>query len=333
MTKFLLTISIAILACAGALSGCVMQKGQNNNTNLEDIESPTIPTTIKFTSVMTDTTPTFSWNASMDASGVAGYYVKIDASEDVWVGNILTWESTSIIEDGTHFFYIKAKDASTNGNNGSYGSCVFLINTITEGGSPVADAHGPYVWFVNQNITFDGSKSYDTDGTIVNYTWDLGDGTLLYGKWVFHSYSKVGIYNISLTVVDNNSLVNTNTTIATIQLYSDDDGNQNNGSGGSSEEQEKFLGSWHNQGNNDEHWIFFSNWTQTYSILVTDNYPEEPYTAELHFTYTITNSTFCQSVLIGGVSPPSCYLYEFSVQDTVLTLFNEGAMMVVLIKD
>jgi len=332
MTKVLLTISIVILACSVALSGCVTQKGQSNNTNLEDVEGPTIPITIKCISTMTDTTPTFSWNASMDASGVAGYYVKIDGSEDVWVGKIFTWESTSIIEDGTHFFYIKAKDASINGNNGTYGSCVFLINTSTVELPPVADAGGPYVWFINRSLFFDGSNSYDINGIIVNYTWDLGDSSIIYGKWISHSYSKAGVYNISLTVVDNDSLVNTNTTTATIKLYSDE-GNQNNGSGQSSQEQEKFLGSWHNQGNDDEHWIFYNNWTQTYSILVTDNYPEEPYTAELHFTYTLQNNIFCQSVLIGGESPPSCYLYEFSAQDTVLTLFNDGAMMVVLIKD
>jgi hypothetical protein len=282
---------------------------------------------------MTDTTPTFNWSVSTDASGVAGYYVKIDASEDIWVGNVLTWKSTRVIADGTHIFYVKAKDASTNGNNGTYGSGSFIINTTTGEKPPVADANGPYVWFVNQSITFDGSKSYDLDGIIVNYTWNFGDGTIVYGKWITHSYNNAGVYNISLTVIDNDSLANTNTTIATIQLYSDNDGNQNNGSGGSSTEQERFLGSWHNEANIDEHWIFYSNWTQQYTILITDNPSGEPYIAELWFNYTINTNMLCQIPFMDYGGVPDCFGYEFSGNDQVLTLFNNGAVMVVLIKD
>jgi len=104
-------------------------------------------------------------------------------------------------------------------------------------------------------------------------------------------------------------------------------------SDGSSTEQRRFLGSWHNEANGNEHWIFYSNWTQRYTLIVTDNSPGEPFTAELRFTYTLNDSTFCQSILIGGDAPPSCYPYEFSEQDKVLTLFNYGEVMVVLIKD
>lgn len=333
MKKYLVSITIAVLLLIGALCGCVTQNKQNNSTNPEDTEGPTAPAAVRCTTPETDNTPTFSWNASTDTSGVAGYYVKIDTDEDMWVGNILTWKSTSIIADGTHIFYVKAKDASTNGNNGTYGSCSFIINTTTGEKPPVADANGPYVWYINHSITFDGSKSYDSDGTIVNYTWNLGDGTILYEKFVTHSYNKAGVYNISLTVVDNDSLANTNTTIANIVLYSDSDGNQNNGSGGSHPEQERFLGSWHNEANGNEHWIFYSNWTQKNTILITDNPPGEPYTAELWFDYTVNTSMLCQMPFMDYSGVPSCYGYEFSSNDQVLTLFDYGAVMVVLIKD
>lgn len=333
MRKNLLTISIAILACIGIFSGCISQNEQNNNTSLDDTEGPTTPTAVRWTSGETDTTPSFNWNASTDVSGVAGYYVKIDTDEEVWVGNILTWVSISSIADGSHVFYVKAKDASTNGNNGKYGSCSFLIHTTIVKIPPVADAHGPYVWYVNQSIDFDGSKSYDVDGIIVNYTWDLGDGTLLYGKWVSHGYSHAGVYNISLTVVDNDSLVNTNTTIATIQMYPDDDGNQSNGSGEYTTEQIRFLGSWHNKANSDEHWIFYSNWTQKYTILITDNPPGEPYTAELWFDYSVNNSMFCQLAFSNYGGIPSCYGYEFSGNNLTLSLYDNGMLMVELTKD
>jgi uncharacterized repeat protein (TIGR01451 family) len=42
---------------------------------------------------------------------------------------------------------------------------------------PVADADGPYTGYVGSPITFDGTSSYDLDGVIVSYEWDLdGDG-------------------------------------------------------------------------------------------------------------------------------------------------------------
>lgn len=337
MKKQLLMVSIAVLLCISGLSGCFEQNKQNNNTNPEDTVGPTTPANVICTSPNTDNTPTFSWNASNDTSGVAGYFVKIDASEDIWVGDILAWKSTRVIADGNHIFYVKAKDASTNGNNGTYGSCSFIINTTTEEKPkpPVADANGPYAWFTNQSITFDGSKNYDPDGNIVNYTWNLGDQTILYGKIVTHSYNKPGVYNISLTVVDNDSLSNTNTTIATIILYSDSGDNPDNGynPGGSDTEQAKFIGSWHNVENEDEHWIFYENGTQKYTILVTDNPPGESYITEFYFKYIVNDGMLCQLVPIEGIERPRYYVYEFSEGNTMLTLFENGELMLKLTKD
>ena len=52
------------------------------------------------------------------------------------------------------------------------------------------------------SVTLDASSSYD-DGEIINYTWDMGDGNLRYGKIVYYTYSAEGIYTICLTVRDN----------------------------------------------------------------------------------------------------------------------------------
>lgn len=88
----------------------------------------------------------------------------------------------------------------------------------------VADANGPYAGLTFQNITFDGSGSYDTDGTITNYTWDFGDNITGYDVKPTHSYNTSGIFNITLTVTDNGGLADTNTTTANITLDSDGDG-------------------------------------------------------------------------------------------------------------
>jgi|GEM_PF-2893195 len=52
-------------------------------------------------------------------------------------------------------------------------------------------------------ITFDGSDSFDPDGTIVNYQWDFGDGITDTGVSIIHSYPTEDIYTVSLTVTDD----------------------------------------------------------------------------------------------------------------------------------
>jgi len=69
---------------------------------------------------------------------------------------------------------------------------------------------------VYEEITFDGSNSYDTDGVILNYSWDFGDGNLGYGSSVVYNYSEAGTYTISLTVTDDTG--NYNTTVTTITV-------------------------------------------------------------------------------------------------------------------
>ncbi|MCD6513209.1 MAG: PKD domain-containing protein [Thermoplasmata archaeon] len=46
------------------------------------------------------------------------------------------------------------------------------------------------------------SNSYDIDGVIVNYTWHFGDGSVAYGSNVSHTYTKPGIYVVTLKVTD-----------------------------------------------------------------------------------------------------------------------------------
>ena len=79
------------------------------------------------------------------------------------------------------------------------------IDGINEGSldSPVADTGGPYSGYVGESILFDGSGSYDPDGSIMNYTWDFGDGEKGYGETTTHTYSSAGDYTVMLTVLSN----------------------------------------------------------------------------------------------------------------------------------
>jgi uncharacterized repeat protein (TIGR01451 family) len=79
--------------------------------------------------------------------------------------------------------------------------------TIIVGGGVKADASAgsPYFGFVGENITFDGSLSYDPDpeGYIVSWYWDFGDGMNGTGETTSHVYEEVGNYTAILTVTDD----------------------------------------------------------------------------------------------------------------------------------
>ena len=78
---------------------------------------------------------------------------------------------------------------------------------------------------IDETISFDASESYDSDGTIVTYSWDFGDGTMTTGVTADHAYSEDGIYTVTLTVTDNDGL--TDTTTATISATTQTVPNQN----------------------------------------------------------------------------------------------------------
>jgi PKD repeat protein len=67
-----------------------------------------------------------------------------------------------------------------------------------------------------ETIEFDGSHSYDPDGSIVNYTWDMGNGAKRYNSTFQFFYMDDGVYTVRLTVVDDEGASNTSTLKATI---------------------------------------------------------------------------------------------------------------------
>ncbi|XRO75743.1 PKD domain-containing protein [Methanocaldococcus sp. 28A] len=71
---------------------------------------------------------------------------------------------------------------------------------------PVANfIYSPEYPKVNETVTFNALPSYDPDGRIVKYVWNFGDGSTLTTNIsiVTHTYTKPGIYNVTLTVYDN----------------------------------------------------------------------------------------------------------------------------------
>lgn len=61
-------------------------------------------------------------------------------------------------------------------------------------------------------VSFDATASADSDGGIVEYHWDFGDGSEGRGATAGHSYSRPGVYLARLTVVDNDGAISTAST-------------------------------------------------------------------------------------------------------------------------
>ncbi|MFC2106193.1 PKD domain-containing protein [Candidatus Bipolaricaulota bacterium] len=60
-----------------------------------------------------------------------------------------------------------------------------------------------------ESVLFDASASYDSDGRLVDFIWDFGDGSTRRGTRVSHVYEEIGLYVVRLTVVDNAGAVGT----------------------------------------------------------------------------------------------------------------------------
>lgn len=143
---------------------------------------------------------TLNWN-SVDADSC-----NITSSPSVWSGTGISgisppiWISanTTFTADCTRTF-----DSTTGSDE--------VMVTITPNQAPVAVIGTPasdIAITIGTNVSFDGTSSYDSDGTIVAYEWRDGDcatGTLLSSAGTFSKNDfNLGSHPIYLTVQDNN---------------------------------------------------------------------------------------------------------------------------------
>ncbi len=143
---------------------------------------------------------------------------------------IYDFEETSYINtDTTTFLYewdfgdghkIRGKDLKVEhkfAHSGDYLVQLNVIDTLTgkiqlnQASSifPVRDYEQPYITCpdtakINQEIAFEGVKTYLPGKQILNYYWDFNDGTIDVGKEIKHTFSEPGIYRIILGVTYTN---------------------------------------------------------------------------------------------------------------------------------
>ena len=111
--------------------------------------------------------------------------------------------NTANLALGRHTVYVHGQDA-----NGYWGVVSAMDFTVVEVGEPPANLSPEAHFSVacsGRHCQFDASASHDSDGTIAQYRWLLGDGSneVMTSSPLYEHHFIPGDYTVGLTVVDN----------------------------------------------------------------------------------------------------------------------------------
>jgi len=103
---------------------------------------------------------------------------------------------------------------------------MFLVGCNGNGGStpPITLNQSPAASFTADptsgvaplEVSFNGSNSSDSDGSITSYAWDFKDGETGNGEIISHTFSSIGSYNVELTVTDDKGATDSITKIINV---------------------------------------------------------------------------------------------------------------------
>ena len=151
-----------------------------------------------------------------------------DPEDGVLTGTALVWSSNvdgvmgtgdaliySSLTVGTHTVTFTGVDS---GGLSDSDSVTVTINQVQVNLPPNAVLTGPTSADTGVSLTYDGSSSADNDGTIVDYTFDFGDGTVVSGtsSSESHLWTTAGTYTVTLTVTDDDGATASDTLVVTI---------------------------------------------------------------------------------------------------------------------
>ncbi len=172
----------------------------------------------------TNTAPTASI-LNKPYSGTAGVAVQFKSTASDADGDTLSYSwtfgdgGTSTMMNPSHTYnsagQYTVKLTVSDGNGGSVTDSTTATITAANQ-APTADAGGPYSGTVNMSVTFDGSGSSDSDGTIASYRWSFGDGSTGTGMKPTHTYTSAKTFSVSLTVTDDKGASSTASTTTAI---------------------------------------------------------------------------------------------------------------------
>jgi len=174
--------------------------------------SPIASFTESATTVYTGETIYFNASGSHDPDGyIVGYFWNFGDGTNASGVTV----SHSYAEDGSYTVNLTVTD-----DDGSSITATEVLTIINR--APVAS----FIIFPQQpttddSVIFNATDSYDPDGTIVNYTWDFGDGNITTTNFnvITHTYHEYGIFNVTLTVVDNHNYNDSTSQIIKVHVH------------------------------------------------------------------------------------------------------------------
>lgn len=101
----------------------------------------------------------------------------------------------------------------TDGQLNDQGTYTILVKNVVPSNQPpvAAFTYSPANPQAGQTVTFDGSDSYDPDGTIVSYEWRVNNQIVGYGQVFGYAFQSAGTYTVQLKVTDNDGASDTET--------------------------------------------------------------------------------------------------------------------------
>jgi PKD repeat protein len=132
---------------------------------------------------------------------------------DLGAGLVYTTANATHVWHSAGVYNVKLKIWDDDGDSNETTFNVTVLNR-----SPLAVmTASPVKTTLAMPVHFNGTGSYDPDGTITNWTWRFGDGTWDYGNEVDHTYSVYGTYLATLTVQDDSGGFNTTGILITVR--------------------------------------------------------------------------------------------------------------------
>jgi len=107
-------------------------------------------------------------------------------------------------DNGTYHVLLIVTD--DDGATSSHTAYIHVLNAIPTPSFTYNSMNGTYL--EGDQIKF-SDHSFDQDGTIVSWSWDLGDGTTSTERQPMHTYQRQGTYTVTLSVVDNDGGIGT----------------------------------------------------------------------------------------------------------------------------
>ena len=158
------------------------------------------------------------------------------------------------------------------------------MSQATNNAAPVADPSGPYTGSEGTGVQMtDGSV--DSDGAIVAWLWDFGDGTTSTAQSPSHTYEDEGTFTVNLTVTDDLGAIGAATTTATIANVAPTVGVTIPATGTTGDDL-SFSGSFSDPGSFDSHallWDFGDSTTNANTLT-----PMHSYSVPGAYTVTLT---------------------------------------------